>query len=336
MNLMINNYCNLCCNYCFAQEEMNKHKRQDITIEDFCKYLNFLRRELKYGNYFIGSRVRLMGGEPTYSPLLEQYIDMVIDYGCFESILLFTNFTFDKKVAEMLKEKSKFIDILLLANINDINCLSPTDKEKMLYNFEYLMPTLRDNFTLSCNLFTANQKIDFWEEIIKKYNILNIRCSIVVPNKRIPKNFDVKEYFHQFQPLLLNMAQLVKKYKVNLRFDCSIFPICALDDWAVIELLKINPSFFKEFTCDRPVFDIMPNLDIRGCFGCPDTTIKNLQDFSSYQELHDFYKKDREKVELKLARKECLNCSRYQTTGVSCVCLGYRTIDKDKIYELND
>lgn len=40
MNLMINNYCNLKCSYCFAQEEMTSHKATNITMENFCLYLD--------------------------------------------------------------------------------------------------------------------------------------------------------------------------------------------------------------------------------------------------------------------------------------------------------
>ena len=40
MNLMVNNYCNLHCPYCFAQEEMHSKKAMNITIENLDKYLD--------------------------------------------------------------------------------------------------------------------------------------------------------------------------------------------------------------------------------------------------------------------------------------------------------
>ena len=70
MNLLINNYCNLKCSYCFAQEEMHSKEAMNITMENFCKYLDFLKKS----NI---TEVRFIGGEPTLHPELEKLIDKV-------------------------------------------------------------------------------------------------------------------------------------------------------------------------------------------------------------------------------------------------------------------
>lgn len=44
MNLMVNNYCNLHCPYCFAQEEMHSKKVMNITIENYKIFLDFLKK----------------------------------------------------------------------------------------------------------------------------------------------------------------------------------------------------------------------------------------------------------------------------------------------------
>ena len=135
MNLMITNYCNLHCPYCFAQEEMNSKAAQAVTMENFIKYLDFLRDNNEY-------EVRLIGGEPSLHPELEKLIDKVIEYNCFEQILIFTNLSFDHSVARLLVEKSKDIAIDLLPNINDLDLILPNLKAKTIDNLEYLSQNL--------------------------------------------------------------------------------------------------------------------------------------------------------------------------------------------------
>ena len=95
MNLLINNYCNLKCSYCFAQEEMHSKEAMNITMENFCKYLDFLKKNND-------KHVRLIGGEPTLHPNLEGLLNKVIEYDYFDDILIFTNLTFSHDIAEML------------------------------------------------------------------------------------------------------------------------------------------------------------------------------------------------------------------------------------------
>ena len=85
MNIMMNNICNLRCSYCFAQNEMTEHTPEHISEENFRTFLDFLK-ENKFPT------VRMIGGEPTLHPRIIDFINIVIDYGCFEDILIFTNF----------------------------------------------------------------------------------------------------------------------------------------------------------------------------------------------------------------------------------------------------
>lgn len=71
MNIMINNYCNLHCPYCFAQQEMTQHVVNNITQENFKKFLDFLKaNDIK--------EVRMIGGEPTLHPHLFDLIQTVL------------------------------------------------------------------------------------------------------------------------------------------------------------------------------------------------------------------------------------------------------------------
>ena len=60
MNIIINNYCNLTCEYCFAKDVMEE-QRQQMTLEQFQWALDFLDAS-NDGN------IRIVGGEPTLHP----------------------------------------------------------------------------------------------------------------------------------------------------------------------------------------------------------------------------------------------------------------------------
>ncbi len=323
MNLMITNYCNLHCPYCFAQEEMNSKAAQAVTMENFIKYLNFLRDNNEY-------EVRLIGGEPSLHPELEKLIDKVIEYNCFEQILIFTNLSFDHSVARLLVEKSKDIAIDLLPNINDLDLILPNLKAKTIDNLEYLSQNLPSFNRLSINIYSPNQELKKWEEIICRYNIRTIRWTIVAPNYEITEDFDFYNYFHQFQPLLIEMANWGLKYGVILNCDCANFPFCCLDDWALSYIEKIQKSFFGVFsTCEHIVGDIAPDLSTRECFVSTDKNQVKLTDFESFEQFNKYYQQVRsERFKNKIAREECLSCPTYLTYGRSCCCYGYHVKEK--------
>lgn len=330
MNLMVNNYCNLHCPYCFAQEEMHSKKAMNITMENLDKYLDFAKKEIEQGNNDF-CQVRFIGGEPSLHPQLSKLIDKVINYKCFNDILIFTNLTFPHDVAEMLVEKSKKIHISLLPNVNNLDYLLPERRKNLLYNLDYLTIALPDFNQISINIYSHDQDLTVWERIICKYNLKSIRWSIVVPNKKIDETFNVRDYFHSFQPILLQLAQWAKKYHVYLNCDCSQVPLCALDSWAVVEILKTAPDFFARggLTCSHEVLDITPTLKVVNCFGVasvlPNLKNKQLTDFNSYRELKNYYRDLTEDyAKHYVATTACTSCDRFKTADQCCACLGYR------------
>ena len=318
MNLMLNNYCNLHCSYCFAQEEMNSKSAMNVSMEDFCIYLDFLK-----DNGI--TDVRFIGGEPTLHPELEQLIDKVISYNCFERILIFTNLTFPLSISKMLVKKDESIHIDLLPNINDLDLILPNLKEKTFANLEYLSQNLESFDRISINIYSPTQDLKKWEDIICRYNIQSIRWSIVAPNYEVTEDFDFYNYFHQFQPLLIEMVNWKLKYGISLDSDCANFPFCCLDENIISYIEKIDKGFFgRSSVCENIVGDISPDLTTRECFVSTDNNHMKLTDFDSLAQFEVYYHTMRaERFKNKVARQECLNCPTYLTYGRSCCCFGY-------------
>ena len=323
MNLMVNNYCNLHCPYCFAQEEMHSKKAMNITIENYKIFLDFLKKNDM-------DSVRLIGGEPTLHPDLDKLIQEAIDYQCFSNIVIFTNLTFSHEIARMLVEKNKDIDILLLPNINDLDMLLPNQKEKIIANLDYLSQNLSHFDRISINLYIPDQDLKKWEEIICRYNLKSIRWTIVAPNHEIKKDFDFYNYFHQFQPLLLQMAEWRIKYGIEIDSDCANFPVCCLDGSAISYIYRTqNDMLNKTPYCLNIVGDVSPDLTVRECFVSTGKDRKKLTDFDNYDQLDTYYHMQREeRYKGKMARKQCIDCPIYKIYGHSCCCYGYQVLEE--------
>ena len=313
MNLMLNTYCNFHCPYCFAQSEMKTNVTKNITLENFRKYLDFLKKN-------DDPDVRIIGGEPSLHPQFFEFIDEVIKYDCFSSILIFSNFSFPLEFAQKIVEYNDKILIEFLPNINN----NPKYLDIIERNLDFLTTSLPDVINrISINIYDPNQDMSFWENIIAKYNIKDIRWSITVPNMKLSKNFNFKEYFHSFQNVLKEMITWGIKYNVGFFCDCNNPPICAYDDDFISYVMKIDPLFFREGGCDGSALDITPELEVIGCFGCNKFKHK-LEEFETFDDILELLYKEEESLKKTPPQKECLSCPRHIRTGLFCSCLGYR------------
>lgn len=313
MNLMLNTYCNFHCPYCFAQSEMKNNKIQNISKENFKKFLDFCKNSDE-------KDVRIIGGEPTLHPNFFDFIDMVVNYNYFDRIVVFSNFSFSLEFAEKIIEYNKKIPINFLPNINN----NPKYIQIVERNLDLLTMAIPESvYRISINIFDPNQDMSFWENIIAKYNIKEIRWSITVPNTSLNKDFNFKQYFHNFQDILKEMLSWTTKYNINLSCDCNNPPICAYDDDFIVYAMKVDPCFFGELHCTGAAMDVTPNLDVIGCFGCNGYK-ERLENFNTISEIYDDLQEKEKWLRQTPPQEECLKCPRHARTGNFCGCLGYR------------
>lgn len=322
MNLLINNYCNFKCSYCFAQETMHSDTAKNITMENFEIFLNWLKKNNM-------REVRLIGGEPTLNPDLEKLLDKIIEYDCFDDILIFSNFSFGPEVADMFVRKSQKIHLSFLPNINSFNLLIPEMKKRILYNLDLLTTAIPDFKCIGVNIYSPDMDLSQWEELICKYNLNRLRFSIVLPNTALPNDFNFYDFFHSYQNLLLKLADLSIKYGVELGCDCNGIPPCCFDPDVVVTLTEVCPEIFGRPFCEVPTLDVTPDLKVNGCFVNGTKENKLVTDFADMYEAQMFYQAEREKNILGVTRKECYSCPRYKKYGQSCSCWIYRRVFND-------
>lgn len=329
MNILINSYCNLTCPYCFANTTMKECNNKNMDINDFRFVLNFLR------NNGIRS-VRLIGGEPTLSPNLELFINTVIRYKCFDDILIFSNFTFDEQICNMLIEKNNYIRIETLPNINEFELLPSKYKYNITRNLEEFYKNGMLN-TIGINIYRPDMKLDQWENLIKKYKdkLKAVRYSIAVPSSDVLKNnFDFYSYYNQFEPILWKLISFIEKYNIPINGDCNNLPTCCYSPELIGMITRYCPKMIgvsNNLSCGFPIVDIQPDLEIKCCFGysIPENRKMYLRSFSSEQEIYKWLNGMSNNSEY-IARKECLNCPRYKMFEKrSCACKSTHLVKRD-------
>jgi len=343
MNILINSYCNLNCPYCFANTTMEDKGAQNMSIENFKIAIDWCKKLNQH-------QMRLIGGEPTLCPNFGAFLDMTVKDPWFDTILIFSNLTFEKEIAQKIAEIDRIVPVHMLPNINEFHLLLPKYKKNILYNISYLSQNLVSFGEIGINIYRPDMDLSQWEQIMRDFpRIRTVRYSIAIPTKQTlnDPSFDYYNYYHQFQPLLLQLNDIAVRYNAALLCDCNNLPLCCFDDWAVKEFIKgsafdlfacmIDDGYLHRdkgiFHCGYPVIDLRPDLTLAGCFGLDPKQRVEIVDFASVEELMDWIYRDGDRSDY-IARKECLTCSRYLRTGKSCGCRSCHMIKKEDI--IND
>lgn len=323
MNILINDYCNLKCPYCFAEDVMESARcnpMRSMSMDNFNKVLDFA--------YESGQKtVRILGGEPTLHPQFKEIITKCLEDNRFDGIMLFSNCVFEEDTLNFLIESNKKKHIGLLPNCNEKEVIGEKRYNLMVNNIKALSQNgIVD--TVGINIYKSDMDVQYIFDIAKEVGAKTIRWSITVPNKPIDNNFDVIAYFKDFGPLLEVFLTKIRSYNLKSGIDCNKIPLCAFDDDTYQKLVMLSPKDFNLFAC-KPIIDIKPDLTAIRCFGMSEHCHVKVSDVKNTQELSkifDAYFEEHTKKEL---IPQCQNCITYKRSGnKSCGCIKYR--DKEE------
>ena len=292
MNILINSYCNLKCPYCFADPTMKESETKNMSKESFIEVLNFLKRNGE-------EEVRLIGGEPTLHPELETFIDLIILQNCFRRITVFSNFTFNEKIANMFIKKSEAIEIGFLPNINEYELILPTYRQRIEANLALFAEKLQSFHEIGINIYYPGMDYKQWEDIIEKYEdkIHYLRFCIAIPTQRIlENNFDFYEYYNSFESDMVRLAEMADRHNIYLSIDCNNLPVCCFSKETINRLILTHPEMLTSdmsLHCGYPVIDVKPDLSLAGCFGfyIKGAEQKYLKDFRSIEDILEYFNK---------------------------------------------
>ncbi len=317
MNLILTNYCNRACPYCFAQEKINLARRLTkdeknpsyISLANVDAYLDFLERS----NY---KRLKLLGGEPTLHPKLADIVTRGLQRNM--EIIIFTNGLWSKKIQKLFQDLED-PQIRFVFNVNEPHLHKKS--ENRIQNKALKIAGKRGS--ISFNIHRENFDLLFLCNLLEMYGLLRIirlglACPIVGTNNVYLPTHKLEQVGHR----LIQQLRRLEKRNILGSFDCG-FPLCMFTLQGLGSLTHTTINGFSSI-CGS-VIDVGPDLTAWPCFPLSRILNVKLTKFADQTALQGYFDKHLAPLRNFGSRERCLGCKylhRGQCTGG---CLG-RTI----------
>ncbi len=356
MNLILNSYCNLKCNYCFADEYMEETVRTPGKSMDYDYFIKEMLPKIQNAGV-----INFMGGEPTLHPEFNEIFGATLDaMSPYSNLGLFTNGLMPDRVMPLLEDTvgingsiKRHINFSVLLNWQTLDNISEKNHERCHEVARHLLKKNGYGVTFSINLYSKDQdlatqcrEIDaIYQEIgLPKDKTYRIRISPAFPI--VGEIDNVYLPIRDFPKVGRQMLGILKQYpQMSFRFDCS-FPPCFLDeieaeDYSLVERFyyhgfKQVPEFQEwkpqqvYFGCaDGSPMDIDSKGDCFNCFPFHNFKLGNVSEFKEVNAISEakmgskFLNHVFEKTEVK---EPCKSCPHYMV-HCSSGCFAYNFVE---------
>lgn len=299
MNLLLTNYCNRSCAYCFARGMIQgeNHAHMDFDPRDLGKVVSFFKNSNQ-------RKIDILGGEPTLHPEFRVIVERLLEEGF--GVQIFTNGIIPPKVLSYIKTipAHKFHSVV---NINPPEEYRESEWEVL----ERTLETLGESASLGLNIDAVDFSFSHIYELIKSYNLKKyLRLGIAQPilgaaNRYVP--------FHQYQdltPRIMRLVQKANQRNVIVMFDCG-FTLCMFTPAQLGQLYLAQARI--SFHCNAAI-DIGPDLTIWHCFPLSGVENIKLDKYKDAQGVFDYYRKRMASYRRMGASERCRDC-RYLLRG---------------------
>lgn len=305
-NLLLTQKCVRSCPYCFAKKHMSDSPPDDIITWENLIYIADL---LEISNE---KNISLLGGEPFLHPFVIDIILYLTERN-FHVNLFTSGIISNNRFSEAEKYITK-IDpkkISFVCNINDPKISTFAELEsvkKFLFVFGHLV-------TVGFNIYRYDFNLDFIFDYINRYGLRkHIRLGLAHPIPGEKNMYIKKENLDKMVEKLISYFPVFQRMKVEPGFDCG-FPMCIFSDETIGQLFKVFRTKLN-FGCG-PAIDIGPDMTVWSCFPLSNYQKKSIYEFSSFQEIYDYYVELHKKTRNELGGifPECNFCT-YRENGV--------------------
>ena len=309
-NILITNYCNRECRYCFAKDKVNPQKKncsngnRSITLKD----IDFIIKFLKISDHKIFS---ILGGEPTLHPHFSQIVDKALENDF--KIRVFTNGLMKRETQKYLFRNN--IDIIL--NINE----PEETPDSHLLRLESLYENLGPNIYPGFNIYREDFDFSFIYDLIDKYYMArSIRLGISQPIIN-QENASIRpEQYKSIGKKLVHLSGDANKRDIRLNFDCG-FVLCMFDQEDIGKLVYANSDL--QFVCG-PTIDIGPDMNIWHCFPLSSIMNKQLSDFDDLESVVRYYAQITKAFSNVGMYSECSTCPYLRRGQCSGGCISHK------------
>ena len=306
-NLILTNYCNADCAFCFAADSRvrmlgdGKRQMDEAEVRD---WLDFVIaggiREL-----------RLLGGEPSLHPKFAEFVRLGAEKGC--SVTVFTNGVMPDLARDVLRELDPEVCSVV---VNVSATVRKEDISRQRDTLKMLGPRAMPGMTLTSPVFTFAVAI----AMIDAFGLRRtIRVGIANPTWRGSNVSVHPKQYPAIGQALLKQSAITSRFGIDLDADCG-FVRCMFGDR--FEELTAN-GFHYHSRC-TPVLDLCAGGTILPCFGLSNLVSLSRSDFSDAGEAYGEMSRVLEPWHAFGIYPECAECPLFETEACCGGCLSAR------------
>ncbi|MCP3921600.1 MAG: radical SAM protein [Desulfobacterales bacterium] len=291
-NIILTDYCNQSCPYCFAKKMMDGDSK-NISIEKYRFAVDYL---LRNNQKLIG----LIGGEPTLHPDFVDLVDYIIKNNGI--IRLFTNGLIgDNNLINHLSNISKD-KLHILVNLNDKNFYS----KKQITYLNNVFENLNEKIVVGYNIYTETFSLEFHQQMINKFNLVkNIRLGLTSPNTGSDeKDFIKNNNISTIANSIMTNVDIVEQDDIMINLDCGFY-MCMFTTEQLGILMQKTMGFNS--LCN-PIIDIDINLDAHRCFPLTGFAKVNLKEFDNFDDIIKHFDTRFEGFKIFGKNNQCISC----------------------------
>jgi len=295
-NLLITNYCNQNCSFCFARKEMNKLSlKKNMSLKTFSVILKKLKNK----------KIKLLGGEPTLHPQFNKFVNLSIKQS--PEVEIFTNGVFNKAKFTFLKnrlDKVKFI----------FNISTPGFQQNVIIRRHVLANIKSISVLTSVSLSITVDPYTNIRSIIKKLPIdIILRLSSVrigISNPMLGSNYYEFSQFKKIGSLIYFLVKQFKKISPSIEINQNCGLVRCMFSQAEYNYLKKINFLVDYWGCfgKTSSMDISTDGTAFNCFPLSSIIRKKIcgKELVSFNFL---FIKNRLRLRKKFINKRCLKCS---------------------------
>lgn len=287
-----------------------------MSLSDYEYLVDFILKNPK-------DRLGIIGGEPTLHPKFIDIIKIAEEKSKNKNKIV-TIFTNGIELEQFLPYIHEDVTQILL-NYNDPSSMTKIQYSKLQSTLDAINELGRfknETVTIGCNIHLNCQNYDYLWEIVDKYNIKKIRCSVVSPGG-IYKLWKTKkeEYYNLLKPIFLKVCMEANLHQCTLSMDCGHIPLCYFSEEEK-EIINNNCIFNNCYDVCPSIIDFTTDLKVTACFGAyypvEYSKFTNTQSISFY--LTNNYNKKLAKLN---NEGKCSTCSSHKEGKCQGGCLSF-------------
>lgn len=310
-NLMLTNWCNYKCAYCFGMDRMApKVSKAAMSDETFLGILDWLAKT----NY--KRPIHLMGGEPTLHPKFEWIVETLLerDY----PITIFSNLATEE--APRLAGKLGVMPISWVVNVNPPEKWNPVQKERI----ETALSYLGGNAAITFNIMPHEEDSLWAIDLIERFNLQRgVKVGFILPTITASNVFLDDDEYTIVADKTVRFARECAKHGITLSYECGV-PTCVFTEAQLGELWKLGARV-KSGCCSR--LDITPLGEVIYCLSLATVLSRQYSDFENYDHAKNWFEAKFAPYR-RLGRKvECSTCNLMDPFKCNGACLAKNLMD---------